>query len=133
MKKSVAQSIADRRILVVEDEYLIADDLCRTLRAAGAIVVGPVATVPEGLELARRERLDAAVIDVNLGGEMSYAIATELDARKVPYLFATGYDCSALPAAWRRVPHIEKPFVPDRIVEMLSGLLIPQVLVEARP
>lgn len=82
--------LAKRRILLVEDEYLIAVDLVRSFEATGAEVVGPVASVDDALDLLDdTEHLDGAVLDINLQGEMAYAVADALTARGVPFLFAS--------------------------------------------
>jgi DNA-binding response OmpR family regulator len=114
--------LAGWRILVVEDEYFIADDLRRALDERGAKVVGPVPDLAAGLDLARREALDAAVIDVNLGGEMSFPIADLLRRRGVPFLFSTGYDDATLSAAYPGIRRIEKPFDQGAIVASLIAL-----------
>ncbi len=115
--------LADKRILVVEDEYFIARDLERALRAADAIVVGPVATLQQGLDLAENQPLDAAVLDVNLAGERAFEIADRLSARDVPWTFLTGYDEWALPAPYRSASIVAKPFQPDRIVRAIGALI----------
>jgi DNA-binding response OmpR family regulator len=117
-----------RRILLVEDEYFIADDLKRALCGRGVRVVGPVPDLAAGLELARHEELDAAILDVNLGGEMSYPIADELGERGVPFLFTSGYDDATLNRAYCRVTLIEKPFdveaVMAALIELVCGAAI---------
>lgn len=115
--------LADKRILVVEDEYFIARDLERALRAADAIVIGPVATLEQGLDLAATQALDAAVLDVNLAGERAFEIADRLTARDVPWTFLTGYDEWALPAPYRSASIVAKPFQADRIVRAIGALL----------
>ncbi|APX64658.1 response regulator [Sphingomonas sp. gentR] len=115
--------LADKRILVVEDEYFIARDLERALRAADAIVVGPVATLEQGLDLAENQPLDAAVLDVNLAGERAFEIADCLSARDVPWTFLTGYDEWALPAPYRSASIVAKPFQPDRIIRAIGALI----------
>ena len=107
--------LADKRILVVEDEYFIARDLERALRAADAIVVGPVATLEQGLDLAENQPLDAAVLDVNLAGERAFEIADCLSARDVPWTFLTGYVEMALPAPHRTASIGAKTVQPHRI------------------
>jgi CheY-like chemotaxis protein len=85
--------LAGRRILLVEDEYLIVEAMEMWLSQAGAVVVGPVPSVERALALIESEGhgLDGAVLDVNLGqGETAYPIADRLNALGVPYLFATG-------------------------------------------
>ncbi|MGY2053126.1 response regulator [Methylobacterium sp. JK268] len=116
--------LAQRRILVVEDEYFVADDMARALGDLGAEVVGPAPSREQALALlAGEERIDAAVLDINLRGESAFPVAEALAARAVPYVFATGYDRVALPEAFREVPHWEKPFDPTRLARMLARML----------
>ncbi|MDQ1157475.1 DNA-binding response OmpR family regulator [Sphingomonas sp. SORGH_AS 950] len=115
--------LAEKRILVVEDEYFIARDLERALRAADAIVIGPVATLEQGLALAENEALDAAVLDVNLAGSRAFAIADRLSARDVPWAFLTGYDEWALPAPYRSASIVAKPFHADRVIRAIGALI----------
>lgn len=114
--------LAGRRILIVEDDYYLAADLRRALVALDVEVVGPVGDLAAGLELARRERVDAAVLDVNLRGQYSFLIADQLSEAAVPYLFVTGYDGWALPEAYRDTPRISKPFAESAMVEMIGRL-----------
>ena len=88
-----------QRLLVVEDEYLIAADLTQTLERIGVVVVGPVGSVETALELVKEEgcRLDGAVLDVNLHGQRVYPVAEALAGCGVPFLFTTGYDAEAIP------------------------------------
>ena len=114
--------ISGRRILIVEDEYLVADDLARDLRGLGAEVVGPMGTLDEALALlATRPRLDGAVIDVNLHGVMSYPAAALLVATQTPFLFVTGYDTWTIDDRYRDVPRREKPVRPAEVVSVLLG------------
>lgn len=114
--------MAGRRILLVEDEYFIADDLSRTFEANGAEVVGPAASVGRALDLiAATERLDGAVLDVDLQGEIAYAVADALVARDVPFVFATGYDEASIPADYTHVARCEKPVDPEKIAQALFG------------
>lgn len=115
-------ALAGKRILIVEDEYLIAADLKRTLAREEAIVLGPVGTLEGGLALAI-DPIDAAVLDVNLEGAFSYGIADALDARSVPYAFLTGYDEWSLPEAYRDTPKVTKPFTAGAIVAMVESLV----------
>jgi len=80
------------RVLIVEDEFLIALELESTLRSVGYHVLGPVATVQEALELLRTESPDAAVLDVNLAGERVTPVAELLRAMSVPFVLSSGYD-----------------------------------------
>lgn len=111
-----------RRILVVEDEYFIASDLRRALEERGAIVVGPTGRLDEALALAAQP-LDAALLDLNLEGDYSYAIADRLAGVGVPYMFLTGYDRWVVPAAYRHVPHVAKPFPMEALMARIGGLV----------
>jgi CheY-like chemotaxis protein len=112
------------RILVVEDEYLIADDMRGALLDAGAEVLGPVPTLDAAMSLVAAEpRLDAALLDINLGGTMVFDLADTLTSRSVPFVFATGYDDSAIPDRFADVPRLEKPVKPRKVLAALGPLL----------
>jgi DNA-binding NtrC family response regulator len=99
-----------RRLLVVEDDYILALDLCRQLAKAGAEVIGPMSSVAKALGAIKAgTRLDAALLDVNVRNEQVFPVAEALAARQVPFLFMTGYDRATLPERYRHQPHCEKP------------------------
>ncbi|UYY57518.1 response regulator [Sphingomonas sp. S2-65] len=117
------------RILVVEDEYLLADDLRDALTEAGAVVLGPVPSVGEAQALIAGEALiDAAVLDINLRGEMVFPVADTLRARGVPFAFATGYDQWALPERFTGAPRVEKPLKGAKVMSLLGPLLEPSAV-----
>src|SRR3712207_6367004 len=96
-------SLAQCRVLVVEDEFYIADEMALALQKLGAEVVGPVPTKDKALALlASEERIDAAILDINLKGQAVYPVADALAERGVPFVFATGYDQAAVPPPTRR-------------------------------
>jgi DNA-binding response OmpR family regulator len=97
------------RVLVVEDDYFIADEICSTLRRCDAQVVGPASDLDRGLRLLGDEQVDCVVLDVNLRGEMSFELAAELKRRNVPLIFASGYDVSMLPDSLAPSVWLEKP------------------------
>lgn len=112
--------IQDSVVLVVEDEYLIADDLCYALEEAGARVLGPAPSVREALELIRAgAKPDAAILDINLRGENAFPIADRLRELNIPFVFATGYEAWAIPADYRGVYRCEKPVRLDVAVREL--------------
>ena len=114
------QTLLGRRILVVEDEYLIADTMQRGLEDEGAVVVGPAPTVRKALRLLDTEPdLDGAVLDLNLGAERVFPVADALQARGIPFLFTTGYDAAAVPQAWRHIQRLEKPIEMEVIARAL--------------
>jgi CheY-like chemotaxis protein len=107
------------RLLVVEDTFLIAEALSATLQGCGCQVVGPVAHLEQGLDFARNAALDGAVLDIDLAGKLCLPIAAVLSERGIPYVFVTGYSADALPAKYRGVPRLEKPFEPAELEQML--------------
>ncbi|MGK7295350.1 MAG: hypothetical protein ACNS61_05875 [Candidatus Wenzhouxiangella sp. M2_3B_020] len=91
-------TLSGRTILLVEDDFFIAEDLAASCEAAGASVVGPAASASEARDLVSRvERLDGAMLDVNLRGETSFELADMLLERGVPVLFTSGYDRGVVP------------------------------------
>jgi DNA-binding LytR/AlgR family response regulator len=122
MAETRSESLKGRRILVVEDEYLVAADLTASLEALGAEVVGPAASVNQALSLVENHggRLDGAVLDINLKDERVYPVADVLTARGVPFVFTTGYDAISLPASYASAPRCEKPVDKARLVRWLS-------------
>jgi CheY-like chemotaxis protein len=107
---STTADLTDRQILVVEDEYFIAEDIAQALRQRGATVVGPTGDAGEAIALlGSGQRIDAAVIDLNLRGELAYPLADALLSRGVPFMFATGYDQGHIPADYAHVPRAAKP------------------------
>jgi CheY-like chemotaxis protein len=98
------------RILVVEDEFLLADELRVALGEAEAIVLGPVGTVEGALRLIRSERrIDGVVLDLQLHGTWAFPVADLLMQRAIPFLFATAYDRSAIPHRYADIVRCEKP------------------------
>lgn len=114
--------LAGRRLLIVEDEYFLADDLASTLRAEGAEVVGLASNVDAALEMLESAGvIDGAVVDLNLQGEMAYPVADALRAQNIPFVFATGYDLTAIEPGYRDLPRCEKPVKAQRIAQLLFG------------
>lgn len=116
------KALAGHRVLVVEDEYFVADDIACALRALGVEVIGPEPTLDGALARLAQERVDAAVLDINLRGKMCFPLADALAVKGVPFVFATGYDRVMVPSAYRHVPRWEKPFDPEDIVRALGSL-----------
>jgi DNA-binding response OmpR family regulator len=120
-----------RRILVVEDDFLIATLLAEILDSAGWQVVGPVAHLVTALDAAVSEDFDLAVLDVNLGGQPVYPVAEMLDARRIPFVFVTAYGRDALPPLFCGRPHLGKPFAPRELIGTVARLLAPAAEAEA--
>ncbi len=103
-------SLRGRRVLIVEDDYLIAEDLREQLLSCGAVVLGPVACVADALALLEDGAVpDMAILDIGLGGGKVYPVADALRSRSIPFVFVTGYDAWSIPGAYADVPRTEKP------------------------
>ncbi|MDQ3125611.1 MAG: response regulator [Pseudomonadota bacterium] len=112
----MSQPLSARRVLLVEDEALVAMLLETILEDMGCVPVGPAGTVEEGLAMvADPAPLDAALLDVNVAGRQVFPIAEALKARGVPFVFSTGYGESGLPDEWRGHPTVQKPFTESAI------------------
>jgi DNA-binding response OmpR family regulator len=113
MKTSREQSSSKRfRVLVFEDEMLLAMLVEDSLADCGCDVVGPVARVADGVKLASCEKLDGAILDINIAGTEVSPLASELARRSIPFIFVSGFDSHNLPEAWRGRPILKKPFRP---------------------
>lgn len=113
---------AARRVLLVEDEYFIANDMAREFAAQGLAVVGPVGRLSEAMALIEGDtQIDAAVLDINLHDEMAYALADKLMQRGVPFVFATGYDRKMIPDRFAHVQRCEKPIDAGQVASSLFG------------
>jgi CheY-like chemotaxis protein len=116
--------LTGRPILVVEDDYLVARLLCELLEVWGATIVGPAATIERALAvLAETERVELAVVDVNLRGATGFAVADALLARGVPFIFTTGYETSAIPERYHDITVLQKPFRQAEIAKALLALI----------
>ncbi|WP_205007825.1 response regulator [Sphingosinithalassobacter portus] len=110
-----------RKILIVEDEPVVAMCLEDMLLDFGCTVIGPASRLADGLVLAEAEDADAAILDVNLGGERSDPIAGVLRARGIPYIFATGYGAAANIGS--DVPLVCKPYCEEQVRSALERVL----------
>lgn len=115
--------LTGRRVLLVEDEVLVAMLLEDILRDAGCAVVGPVARLCDAVAAARHEQIDAALLDVNLAGQKVFPVAVILAGRDVPFLLLTGYGEAALPPDAPPWPVCTKPFRPSDLVARLGALV----------
>jgi two-component SAPR family response regulator len=118
----VSSGATRRRVLVVEDELLIADLLEGMISDLGHEVVAVVPRVEEALALIARETLDFAIVDVRLHGDMALSVADALLAKKVPFVFATGLGESGLPADYRHLPLLRKPFTKADLARQIEAL-----------
>jgi CheY-like chemotaxis protein len=115
--------LGGRRILVVEDDYLVAQVLVALLEDAGAEVVGPIGWIDEAIAFIEHDsqKLDGAVLDVNLHGKKSYPIADALAVRSVEFVFATGYDAGMIDGKYRHHRRCEKPFNRPALIAALAA------------
>jgi DNA-binding response OmpR family regulator len=111
------------RVLVVEDEVLIAMLLEAALEDAGCVVVGPYSTLADASAAATRETVDAALLDVNLAGEKIFPVAELLQARGVPFLLLSGYGERATPPEHPDWPTHGKPFNIDELLGALGRMV----------
>lgn len=115
----MAETMFPLRVLIVEDEYYLAADLAEALQARGARIVGPVGTFDEALAAVAADEIDMALLDMNLRGEMSFAVAERLAEAGIPFVIATGYSTESLPESLRDRPRVEKPFRPEQVADMI--------------
>ena len=117
-----APSLQNRHVLVVEDDYILAQELKDELEQLGAEVLGPVPNVEDALALLWADPVpDTAVLDLNLGGEMVFPLADALEARAIPFVFLTGYEQWTWGEHHAGVPRLEKPFDIRDIARVLAG------------
>ena len=112
--------IASRRVLIVEDNLFLALGLVRLLRPKGVEIIGPVATVKEALAVVNNsERIDGAVLDINLRGELVYPVVDALRPKGVRIMFMTAYDETWVKPAYADIPCLQKPIMPERLMQAL--------------
>jgi CheY-like chemotaxis protein len=124
------QSPSGWRVLLVEDEALVAMMIQECLSESGHSVIGPVSRAADALQAAKEVDYDAAILDINLGDGMAYPVADIVAARGVPFVFVTGYEADTIDDRFSHVPILQKPI--ER--QMLQGLFVstPNVVSVAR-
>jgi CheY-like chemotaxis protein len=118
-----AKVAAGLRVLLAEDEALIALDAESILLSVGVGEIVCVHTLSDGLSAAAETRFDAALLDLRLGQDSSIPLAELLAAKKVPFGFLTGYQVDAIPPEFRDVPFVAKPFTPAQLGDLLRQLI----------
>jgi two-component sensor histidine kinase/DNA-binding response OmpR family regulator len=113
-----AGSAASRRVLLVEDEALVAMMIQDCLTECGHSVIGPISRASDALQAARESDYDAAILDINLGDGMAYPVADIVSARGVPFVFVTGYEADTIDERFRAVPILQKP-IERQVLEQL--------------
>lgn len=120
-ERGAGQRLRGRCVLIVEDEYLLANDLERAFIKAGIDTAGPVPSLAQALALAER-KVDMAVLDINLDGGKVYEVADALIERGVPIVFVTGYDRGDIPGRYASVPLCRKPVGVDEVIAVLASI-----------
>jgi len=123
MTNAKISALQGKRVLVVEDDYLIGQFVAGVLQSAGAEVIGPAGAVGLALKLLEDNAVDAAMLDVNLHGDRSYAVAEALVARGIGFVFVTGYGSESLDARYRSYPRCEKPIQEAALLAALAAVL----------
>jgi CheY-like chemotaxis protein len=118
------KTLSALKVLVVEDEALVSMLVEDMLGDLGCVVVGPAAELDEALKLASTADLDAALLDVNLGGRPIFPVADVLRARGIPFAFASGYGEAGLSEDYRGAPVLQKPFREADLRRILEGLAV---------
>ena len=113
------------RILVVEDEFLVAQELCRIVERAGHSVVGSAETVATTRTVLAQQEVDLALLDINLRGELVFPIADYLEAIGLPYIFVTGNSPSSLPVEYQHRPMVQKPYNSELLLALIEEQLAP--------
>ncbi|WP_347336828.1 hypothetical protein [Bradyrhizobium embrapense] len=117
--------LTGRRVLIVEDEYFLADDVSSALRSLGADIVGPAGDIDDALRIVNDGGvIDGAVLDVNIRKQMIYPVARELKARGIPILFTSGYDRIVINSEFADVPLWEKPLDHRAMARGLAGMIL---------
>lgn len=109
-----------KRILVLEDDFYLATDETQILQQAGAEVLGPYGSRFDPAQLAGAGTIDAAVVDINLGGGPNFDLARTLLDRGVPFVFVTGYDSTVIPGDLSSAPRMEKPVRDSDLVTAIA-------------
>jgi DNA-binding response OmpR family regulator len=117
--------LSGKRVLIVEDEMLVALLIETFLTDWGCVTAGPYSSVAKALEEVESAEFDLAILDVNLGNEKSYPIAEVLDSRGTPFLFLSGYGKQAIPLAHPTWMVCAKPFSEEELAERLVAVLTP--------
>ncbi|MDB5612945.1 MAG: hypothetical protein JWQ22_598 [Devosia sp.] len=111
-----------RRILLAEDDYFVVMQMVQDLEKSGAQVIGPVPSVEKALDrIEKLSGITGAILDINLQGELVFPVADELSKRRIPFVFASGYDAATIPHRFADVTLIQKPTSVERIAEVLFG------------
>lgn len=110
------------RVLVAEDDYLLAADTARLLRAAGATIIGPVGKLAQVQELVRAGAFDTAVLDIRLADDLVYPAADLINQAGLRFVFLTGYDDFIVPKRFQSAIHCQKPCPDEVLIDIVRRL-----------
>lgn len=126
MSATEAAGLTGLRVLIVEDDYFVANECAGVLREQGADVLGPVPDAARGREIISEETPDCVLLDVNLRGDYAFELASELLDLHIPIIFTTGYDRFFLPPGLRDAPCLQKPIESHVLVRLIQGEVLAQ-------
>jgi DNA-binding response OmpR family regulator len=110
------------RVLVIEDEPFIAQDIATIIACAGWEVAGPASSIDKALKLLEERGCDAAILDANLGGESAAPVADRLEAQGIPFMVLSGYASEQLSPSLSRAPFLAKPYKSAELIALLRRL-----------
>jgi CRP-like cAMP-binding protein len=119
-------SHAGPHVLVVEDDFFLAEDICVALRNANASVMGPFATLDDAREALVKGKPDAAVVDIDLAGQVSFPLVETLQKRGIPIVLSTGVGTEFIPDAFSTIPRLEKPYGAELVATWLNRAFEPE-------
>jgi DNA-binding response OmpR family regulator len=119
----MTQQLSGKRILIVEDEHMLAEYLADAMAAEEAEVIGPVSTVNDAIDAIANTQIDGVTLDLKLAGEMTFQVADALAARNIPFIFLTGYGAADVPARHANVSRVEKPVAPVAVCRALEAVI----------
>src|SRR3954468_20973420 len=125
MNETSNLNLGGRRVLVVEDEYLLAMDLTERLQELGVEVIGPAATVGGAIVLLEANQVDGAILDINIRGERVYPVADRLKQKNIPFVFTSGYSSELKPEAYATIPRCNKPTDFETVARLLAAEMNP--------
>jgi DNA-binding response OmpR family regulator len=119
----LSEGVVMANVLVVEDNYTMGIQTASIVEEAGYSVAGPEASVDAAQKVLGRQKIDLALLDVNLGSERVFPIAQMLDTMRIPYIFVTGCSASAIPARYRHSLIVQKPYSPGLLIAQMHRFL----------
>ena len=111
------------RVLVCDDNLLMAEVVAEFLRECGLEPVGPVGQLESTMQMAHEGALDGAILDINLRGRPSFPVCAILSARRIPFVFLTGYSDASIPVEYRAAPLVTKPFYATEMIEVIAEIV----------